>query len=69
VEFDAETMESKVRALSFDGQQDVFDPVSIAIAFADTSRPDPLTGFKEFAVAINVCGVRSGESVAGGRGR
>jgi hypothetical protein len=44
VEFDTESMESKVRALSFDGQEDVFDLVRIAIAFADTSDPDPLTG-------------------------
>ena len=27
VEFDAESMESKVRALSFDGQKDIFDLV------------------------------------------
>jgi hypothetical protein len=37
-------MESKVRAQSFDGQEDVFDLVGIAIRFADTPNPDPLTG-------------------------
>jgi hypothetical protein len=35
-------MESKVRALSLDGQEDVFDLVRIAITFADTPNPDPL---------------------------
>jgi hypothetical protein len=37
-------MESKVRALGFDGQEDVFDLVRIAIVFADTADADPLTG-------------------------
>ena len=37
-------LESKVRALSFDGQEDVFDLVRIAITFADNPDPDPLTG-------------------------
>ena len=34
----------QVGALSFDGQEDVFDLVRIAITFADTPNSDPLTG-------------------------
>jgi hypothetical protein len=37
-------MEAKIRAPSFNGQEDVFDLVRIAITFADTPDPDPLTG-------------------------
>jgi hypothetical protein len=44
VEFDAESTGSKVRAASFDRQEDIFDLVRIAITFADTPNPDPLTG-------------------------
>jgi hypothetical protein len=40
VEFDAESMELKVRTLSFNGQEDVFDLVRITIAFANTA-PTP----------------------------
>ena len=60
MEFDAESMESKVGALSFDGREDVFDLVRIAIAFANTANTNPLTGCEEFPVLINVGGVRFG---------
>jgi hypothetical protein len=56
VEFDAESMELKIRTLSFDGQEDVFDLVRIAIAFANTANTNPLTGCEEFPVLINVGG-------------
>jgi hypothetical protein len=58
VEFDAESVELKVRTLSFNGQEEVLDLVRIAIAFANTANTNPLTWCEEFPVLINVCGVR-----------
>jgi hypothetical protein len=40
-EFDAESMKSKGQGAGFDGREDVFDLVRIAIAFADTPDPNP----------------------------
>jgi hypothetical protein len=58
VEIDAESMQLKVRTLSFNGQEDVLDLVRIAIAFANTANTNPLTGCEEFPVLINMGGVR-----------
>jgi hypothetical protein len=44
LEFYAESVQTKIGTLRFDGQENVFDLVRIAITFADTPNPDPLTG-------------------------